>query len=104
MPRAENLQQELLLFESPMASEQERAAQAWRVCREARKLLREDYGLDGDFPADAAVEPDRSERRQRVLAAVRDFYRGNVQTQPGTVKGHSARPAPELFKELPTNE
>ena len=30
-------------------------------------------------------------RRERILAAVRDFYRGNVRTQPGIGKGHSAR-------------
>lgn len=76
----------LLEYEHPLAPEHSRLTRAEAVCREARKLLREEFDLDGDWPADAEqlqaqpVEPRQPKdqgRVQRILNATRDFLDRN---------------------------
>jgi hypothetical protein len=86
MTAAEQVHATLLTYESPVTPDDERDALAHEVSRRARRLLRDEYGLDGDFPCD---QPEVSARRReqcrrsaevlrgrrRVLAAVGGFMR-----------------------------
>ncbi len=93
----DELQRTLLLFESPLTGEQEQVEQARRVCRAARKLLREDYDLDGDHPADAAP------LKTRPLAGPKPLDREQIERMYKPADSSGARPSrfdPEHDKEL----
>ena len=85
MNRAEELHMAMLSYElrypTPRAEEIRKAE---TVCRLARRLLREDYGLEGDWPCDhdipARVEstPTAGDIPGRARAAIADFQRART--------------------------
>jgi hypothetical protein len=77
----------LLEFEHPLTPDYDRPRRAEAVCREARTLLQRDYGLFGDWPADTGptqARPTDQGRVQRVLRAVRDYYRNAGKRKHGS--------------------
>lgn len=82
--QAERLHMALLSCEHPWVKDQDRRKLADVVCCEARRLLREQYGLEGDWPCDMIRRARRSPAAQTpsdIDDLARRFHKAKCERQ-----------------------